>query len=81
MYVGDYEVRPGVVIKIGETEKNRLYLLAPNQTKKIELFAETKNHFFMNVSNAKITFNHNEKGDVLSLTMHQSGKKVIAKRK
>ena len=80
-YVGDYEVRQGVIIKIGSKEKKSLYLLAPNQTKQIPLFAKTQNHFFMNVSNAEITFNMNTKGKVIGLTMHQSGRKIIAIRK
>jgi enoyl-CoA hydratase/carnithine racemase len=59
---------------------NQLYLLAPGQTKKVELFAETQNHFFVKIVDAEITFNKNEANNVISLTMNQSGRKIIAKK-
>ncbi|MEX1382826.1 serine hydrolase, partial [Lutibacter sp.] len=79
-HVGSYEVKPNVNLTIGLNDSNHLYLLAPGQTKRIELFAETPNHFFLKISNAEITFNKNEQNKIISLTMNQSGRKIIAKK-
>ena len=79
-YTGTYEVKPNVNLTIGLDNTNQLYLLAPGQTKKVELFAETQNHFFVKIVDAEITFNKNETNNVISLTMNQSGRKIIAKK-
>ncbi|GAB5564322.1 MAG: hypothetical protein Wins2KO_13850 [Winogradskyella sp.] len=79
-YTGTYEVNPNVNLKIGLDNANQLYLLAPGQTKRVELFAETQNLFFIKIVNAEITFNINEMNKVISLTMNQSGRKIIAKK-
>lgn len=80
-YTGTYEVKPNVNLTIGLDNTNQLYLLAPGQTKKVELFAETQNHFFVKIVDAEITFNKNETNNVISLIMNQSGRKIIAKKK
>ena len=79
-YTGTYEVKPNVNLTIGLDNTNQLYLLAPGQTKKVGLFAETQNHFFVKIVDAEITFNKNETNNVISLTMNQSGRKIIAKK-
>ncbi|SDS40008.1 serine hydrolase [Winogradskyella sediminis] len=79
-YTGTYEVKPNVNLTIGLDNTNQLYLLAPGQTKKVELFVETQNHFFVKIVDAEITFNKNETNNVISLTMNQSGRKIIAKK-
>tara|TARA_R110002049_G_scaffold300580_1_gene491543 strand:+ start:282 stop:1667 length:1386 start_codon:yes stop_codon:yes gene_type:complete len=79
-YTGTYEVKPNVNLTIGLDNTNQLYLLAPGQTKKVELFAETQNHFFVKIVDAEITFNKNETNNVISLTLNQSGRKIIAKK-
>lgn len=79
-YTGTYEVKPNINLTIGLDNRNQLYLLAPGQTKKVELFAETQNHFFVKIVDAEITFNRNERNNVISLTMNQSGRKIIAKK-
>ena len=78
-YVGTYQVRPNVNLTIGLDEKNQLFLLAPNQTKRIELYASKENHFFVKVVNVEVTFNL-ENTKTVSLTMHQSGRKINAKK-
>lgn len=79
-YAGTYEVRPNTYLTIGLDNSNQLYLIAPGQTQRIKLFAKTQNHFFMKISNAEITFNTNN-NEVISLTMNQSGREIIAKKK
>ncbi|WP_191860072.1 serine hydrolase [Hanstruepera ponticola] len=79
-YTGTYEVKPNVNLTVGLDNTNQLYLLAPGQTKKVKLFAETQNHFFVKIVDAEITFNKNETNTIISLTMNQSGRKIIAKK-
>ena len=79
-YIGTYEVKPNVHLTIGLDNTNQIYLLAPGQTKKVKLFAETQNHFFVKIVDAEITFNKNETNKVISLMMNQSGRKIIAKK-
>jgi len=79
-FSGTYKVKTNVHITISH-ENNNLYLIAPGQTKKIELFAENDYHFYVKVSNAEITFNKNEKNKVSGLTLSQSGRQVLAKKK
>ena len=79
-YVGSYEVRPNVSLKIGIDATNQLYLLAPGQTKSIRLFAAKENHFFVKELKVEITFNI-KNNQTVSLTMHQSGRKITAKKR
>ena len=78
-YVGSYEVRPNVSLKIGIDTTNQLYLLAPGQTKRIPLFAAKENHFFVKELKVEVTFNL-EGNQTVSLTMHQSGRNITAKK-
>jgi len=80
-YTGTYAVKPNVNLTIGLDKNNQLYLLAPGQTKRVELFAETQNHFFVKIVDAEITFNLNEMDEVISLTMNQAGRQISAKKK
>ncbi len=80
-YIGEYEVKKDVYLKIGLDDSNQFYLLAPGQTQKISLFAKSENTFVMKVSNATLTFNRNDKNKVFSLTMHQSGRSINALKK
>ena len=80
-FTGIYSVKANVNIRIGLDESNNLYLVAPGQSKKIELFTEAKDVFYVKISNAKITFNKNEKDEVVSLTLNQSGRQVLAIKK
>ena len=76
---GSYQVKENLNIKISN-DTNELYLTAPRQTKKIKLYALSENQFYMKVSNAEITFNKNEKNEVISLILNQSGQKILAKK-
>lgn len=77
-FSGTYKVKENVNITIGLDENNNLFLLAPGQSNKIELFAKSEHHFYVKVSNAEITFNKNEKNKIVSLTLNQSGRQILA---
>jgi CubicO group peptidase (beta-lactamase class C family) len=78
-YKGKYELKPNVNFNI-TVEGNTLFLQAPGQSKKIELFAERENQFFVKVSTAKITFNTDNKGKINSLSLNQDGQQMLAKK-
>ena len=78
-YVGTYQVRPNVNLTIGLDNNNQLFLLSPNQTKRIELYASKENHFFVKVLKVEVTFNI-KNNETVSLTMNQSGRKINAKK-
>lgn len=76
-FIGTYRVKANANITIG-MEDGHLFLIAPGQTKKIELFPENDFLFYMNVSNAKVNFNSNDHNEIISLTLLQSGRQVLA---
>lgn len=78
-YTGTYQIKANVNISIRHRD-NTIFLLAPGQTKPIELFAESDTHFYVKVSPAEITFNMNENGEITSLTLNQSGRQILANK-
>ncbi len=74
-YVGTYQLAPTFFIEI-TVEGNQIFAQATNQTK-IELFATSKNHFFLKVVAAKVTFEMDKDTDTpISLTLEQGGGKT-----
>ena len=78
-FIGKYEVQSNVHITISYKD-NSLFLTAPNQTKSIALFPENGFQFFMKVVPAKITFKTNKNGEITSLVLNQSGRKIVANK-
>jgi CTP synthase (UTP-ammonia lyase) len=77
-YVGRYELQPGFVITIRH-DGTRLLAQATAQPE-VEIFAESETKFFYRVVDAQITFNLGEDGRTASLTLHQGGRDMPAKR-
>lgn len=77
-YIGRYELKPAFVIEI-TVEGNSIFSQATGQPK-FEIFADTENHFFLKVVPAEITFNKKNGGKVDSITLHQGGKQMPAKK-
>ena len=78
-YDGAYELQPGFVITVTSKE-NQLFAQATGQPQ-FELFAESKDKFFLKVVMANIEFHRNDKGEVDSLTLNQGGRAMKAKKK
>jgi CubicO group peptidase (beta-lactamase class C family) len=78
-YTGTYQIKANVNISIRHQD-NTIFLLAPGQTKAIELFAESDTNFYVKVSPVEITFNRNQKGEITSLTLNQSGRQILANK-
>ena len=69
-YLGEYQLAPGFVITISR-EGEKFFAAATGQGK-YEIFAETETHFFLEVTDAQLTFVKNDKGQVTHLVMHQN---------
>ena len=78
-YVGEYEIQPGVAIKVS-LENNNLYAAPPGEPK-IKLNAESEASFFLKEIDAKITFEKDDTGVFSIMNINQGGKKMVGKRK
>lgn len=70
-YVGKYELQPGFVLEISR-EEDRMYILPTGQNKS-EIFPASVTRFYSKIVDAQITFNKDENGKIVSLTLHQGG--------
>jgi len=70
-YVGEYQFTPAFKIAVTR-EGARLFAQATGQPR-LEVFAASKNEFFLKVVNARITFVEDGEGKVSGLTLHQNG--------
>lgn len=70
-YAGKYELQPGFILEISR-EGERLFILPTGQSKS-EIFPASTVRFYSKIVDAQITFNKDEKGKVVSLTLHQGG--------
>lgn len=77
-YAGEYELAPGFTITIVR-EGNKLLWQAPGQPK-VELHPESATRFFIKETPAQIEFAVDEAGKTSSLTLHQGGQKLSAKK-
>ncbi|RNC86328.1 MAG: serine hydrolase [Winogradskyella sp.] len=77
-YVGKYELTPNFHIAIRH-DKKQLFARATGQ-QEFEVYPSAENEFFLKIVEASITFNKNESGVVESLTLHQNGQHMPAKK-
>lgn len=77
-YVGKYELQPGFIIEV-TTNNGQLFAQATGQSQ-FELFAEDENTFFLKIVTASVDFNKDEFGNIISLTLHQNGQNMPAKK-
>ena len=77
-YVGKFELQPGFVITVTH-EGSQLFAQATGQPQ-FELFAETETEFFLKVVDAQLSFHVNDEGIAESITLHQGGQHMPAKR-
>ena len=77
-YVGRYELQPGFVITV-RRDGGKLFAQATAQPE-FEIFAESETKFFFRVVDAQISFDTDETGKTVQLTLHQAGMNMPAKR-
>ena len=77
-YVGQYQLAPNFILTITR-EGDKLFAQASGQPK-FQIFPESEREFFLKVVDAQITFETDTTGRATSLTLHQNGANVPAKR-
>jgi tetratricopeptide (TPR) repeat protein len=77
LYDGKYELTPNFILEISHAE-NQLFLQATGQPKS-EIFASAETEFYSKIVNAQITFNKDDTGKIVSLTLHQGGDHLAKK--
>ena len=70
-FVGKYELNADFILHIIR-ESDQLYIHPTGQSKS-QLFASSESKFYSKIVNAQITFNKDDSGKVVSLTLHQWG--------
>jgi len=77
-YVGQYQLTPNFILTITR-EGDGLFAQATGQPK-FQIFPEGERDFFLKVVDAQITFDTDSSGRAISLTLHQNGADMPAKR-
>ncbi len=77
-YVGRYELQPGFVVTARRDGAKLLVQLTGQP--EFEVFAESETKFYYKVVDAQISFNADDAGKIESLTLHQGGRNMPAKR-
>ncbi|MGO8731300.1 MAG: serine hydrolase [Terriglobia bacterium] len=77
-YVGRYQLAPSFILTVTR-EGDQLFTQATGQPK-VQVFPESQRDFFLKVVDAQITFETDASGRATSLTLHQNGANMPAKR-
>jgi serine-type D-Ala-D-Ala carboxypeptidase/endopeptidase len=77
-YVGQYQLAPNFILTITR-EGEQLFAQATGQPK-VQIFPESPREFFYKIVDAQITFETDSTGRAISLTLHQKGANVPARR-
>ena len=77
-YVGQYQLAPNFILTVTR-EGDQLFTQATGQSK-VQVFPESQRDFFLKVVDAQITFETDANGRATSLTLHQNGANMPAKR-
>lgn len=77
-YVGQYQLAPNFILTVTR-EGDQLFTQATGQSK-VQVFPESQRDFFLKVVDAQITFETDASGRATSLTLHQNGANMPAKR-
>jgi len=77
-YVGQYQLAPNFALTITR-EGEQLFAKATNQPR-VAIFPEGERDFFYKIVDAQITFVTDANGRAISLTLHQNGANLPAKR-
>lgn len=77
-YSGKYELAPNRIINVTR-DGNRIFIQLSGQ-QKIEIFASSTIKFYLKVVGATVTFNIDDKGKVVSLTINQNGRDNLGKK-
>lgn len=73
-YIGKYELTPGFVITVTK-DGSQMKAQATGQGE-FEIYPRSENVFYLKVVEAQVTFNRNEDGKVVSMTLLQGGQEM-----
>jgi CubicO group peptidase (beta-lactamase class C family) len=77
-YEGDYEIKPGLIVKI--RAKDSVLIATPTGQSTKTLFAEKKDFFFEKEEDVQLDFTRNDKSEVDGFVFHQSGREIQCKK-
>lgn len=77
-YVGKYELQPGFILTVSK-DGNQMKTQATGQ-QMVDIFPKSNNVFYLKVVRAQITFNKDENGKIVSLTLFQGDREMIGKK-
>ncbi len=77
-YVGQYQLAPDFILTVTK-EATQLKAQATGQPQ-FDIFPKTENVFYLKVVEAQLTFNVDEQGTVISVTLFQNGQEMVGKR-
>jgi CubicO group peptidase (beta-lactamase class C family) len=77
-YVGQYQLAPNFILTVTR-DGDHLFTQATGQSK-VQVFPESQRDFFLKIVDAQITFETDASGRATSLTLHQNGANMPAKR-
>ncbi len=77
-YNGEYEVRPGLTVKM--EAKDSVLIATPTGQSPKTIFAEKKDAFFEKEEDVQIEFTRNGQGEVDGFIFHQSGNEIKCKK-
>jgi hypothetical protein len=74
-YVGEYELRAGVTFTV--TKEGKQLKVQVTGQDPFEIYPESENVFYLTITEAQITFNSKDDGQVESMTFLQNGRETI----
>jgi tetratricopeptide (TPR) repeat protein len=77
-YIGKYELMPNFILTV--TKENHQMRAQATGQPAFDIFPKSENEFYLKVVNAQLTFNTNDKGNVVSVTLHQGGQDIEGKK-
>ncbi|UCF19594.1 MAG: serine hydrolase [Gemmatimonadota bacterium] len=77
-YVGDYEIRPGLIVAVS-VEEDRLMAQATGQPS-VELLPESESRFFLAEEDVEVEFQRDESGSVYRILIYEGAQETAARR-
>lgn len=78
VFVGEYELAPGFLIKVWREENN--YKAQATGQPSFDMFPESATKFFLKVVDAQVEFSKNDQGEVTHMTLFQGGRAMPGKK-
>jgi len=77
-YIGKYELMPNFILTV--TKENHQMKAQATGQPVFDIFPKSENEFYLKVVDAQLTFNKNDAGNIVSVTLFQGGREMKGKR-